>query len=89
MAYAISALLAQDEGVVPAVSIRDCCEYARQMPRLLREPPIFAIARAHFVADLVAGRLAEKSVPAETLRLIFSEDRSAGQVSDSFVQRKE
>ncbi len=72
MTYAISALLAQDEGVVPAVSVRDCCGYARLIPRLLQEPPIFAIARAHFVTDLVAGRLAVKEVPAETLRLIFS-----------------
>lgn len=75
LAYAISALLAQDEGVVPAVSVRDCCEYARLMPRVLGEPPIFAIARAHFVTDLAAGRLAVKKVPEETLRLIFADAR--------------
>jgi hypothetical protein len=72
MAYAISALLAQDEGVIPAVSVHDCCEYARLIPRMLPEPPIFVIARSYFVADLVSGRLAVKEVPAETLRLIFS-----------------
>jgi hypothetical protein len=77
LAYAISALLARDEGVVPAVSVRDCCEYARRMPRLLREPPIYTVARAHFVADLVAGRLAVKEVPKETLSIIFSDSAPA------------
>jgi hypothetical protein len=73
MAYAISQLLAQEEmNGRPIVTIAECCEYAKGIRRVLQEPPIFVIARSHFVADLVAGRLAVKEVPEEMLRLIFS-----------------
>jgi hypothetical protein len=54
------------------VTVLDCCEYAKAIPRVLRELSIFVIARSHFVADLVAGQLAVKEVPAETMRQIFS-----------------
>jgi hypothetical protein len=76
LAYAISLLLAQDglKGP-PSVTVADCCGYAKGIRRVLDEPPIFVIARSHFVADLAGGRLAAKEVPAETLRLIFSTAR--------------
>ncbi len=73
LAYVISLLLAQGETIShPCLTLAQCSEYAAGIPRLSAESPIFTIARSHFITDLVAGRLAVKEVPAETLRLIFS-----------------
>lgn len=74
MAYAISLLLSKDEDdISPTVTVKECCEYTRNMPRAFQEPPILVIARSYFVTDLVTGHLVIKEVPEETLRLIFSE----------------
>ena len=72
LSYVISLLLAQGETISdPCLTLVQCSEYAAGIPRLAEEPPIFTIARSHFITDLAGGRLAVKDVPAETLRLIF------------------
>lgn len=74
MAYAISLLLSMDEeDISPIITVKECCEYTRNMPRAFQEPPILIIARSFFVTDLVTGHLTIKEVSEETLRLIFSE----------------
>lgn len=74
MAYAISLLLSKDEeDIPPTVTVKECCEYYRNMPRAFQEPPILVMARSYFVTDLVTGNLTIKEVPEETLRLIFSD----------------
>jgi hypothetical protein len=73
MAYAISLLLSTDEDTSPTVTVKECCEYNRNMPRAFQEPPLLVIARSYFVTDLVTRHLVIKEVPGETLRLIFSE----------------
>jgi hypothetical protein len=74
MAYAISLLLSMDEeDISPIITVKECCEYTRNMPRAFQGPPILVIARSYFVTDLVTGHLTIKEVLEETLRLIFSE----------------
>lgn len=72
MVYAISLLLSNEEDVSSIITLKECCEYTKNMPRAFQEPPILVIARSYFVTDLVTGRLTVKEVPEETLRLIFS-----------------
>ncbi|WP_424358213.1 hypothetical protein [Methanocella sp. MCL-LM] len=72
--YVISVLVAQDEPLSgPHLTLQECCDYAAGIPRLTPEPPIFTIARSHFITDLAGGRLAIKEVPAETLRQILAD----------------
>lgn len=72
LVYAIL-LLGQDGPVLePALTVKECIEYARKQPRLSQEPPIFLIARSYFISDLADGKLAVKQMPEETLRLILS-----------------
>lgn len=72
--YVISVLLAQDEPMLgPHLTLQECCDYAAGIPRLTPEPPVFTIARSHFITDLAGRRLAVKNVPPEMLRLILAD----------------
>ncbi len=73
LVYAILLLIQGEPAREPALTVEDCIEYARRLPRLSPEPPIFLIARSYFISDLVDGRLAVKQVPEETLRLILGD----------------
>lgn len=72
MAYAISQLLSMDElKKETGLTVIECCEYGKGLPRLVTEPPLYLIARSQFISDMVSGKLTIDPVPPETLRMIF------------------
>lgn len=58
---------------LPPVDFGKYRRYAAAVPTFYKFSPIAMIIRSLFIADMVHGRLIEKEIPEETLRLIFSD----------------
>ena len=77
-AYAMNLLLLHDRagGISPhrMVDIEVCRQYVEELPRYISEPLIFQVAKSLLISDMIYGRTIEEDIPAEQLKLIFSEN---------------
>ncbi|HMK46849.1 MAG TPA: hypothetical protein VK436_09500 [Methanocella sp.] len=77
-AYAMNLLLRHDRAgeinLDHIIDIEACRRYMEELPRYISEPLIFEVAKSLLISDMIYGRTIEEDIPAEQLKLIFSEN---------------